>query len=253
MNGHGQVVNPYVGEAVAARYARARPQLHDQVLALAGKRLPAPERAIDVGCGTGSSTEPLTSFARVVVGVDASEEMLAARPGGGRAHYVRAVAERLPFRDHAFDLATVASAIHWFDPEALDEIGRVLELSASLVVYDIRFRAEMLGEATFSTWMSKECGPRYGSVTKNTFSAADFARIGLDPAWEADLQLDAPLTLDALVAYLMTHSERIAAVREGLETEEEQEAFFAAALRRFFSDAEDRQLGFRVVVRAFSR
>jgi SAM-dependent methyltransferase len=253
MSGHAQVVNPYVGEAVAARYAWARPQLHDQVLALVGKRLPAPERAIDVGCGTGSSTEPLTSFARVVVGVDASEEMLAARPGGGRAHYVRAVAERLPFRDHAFDLATVASAIHWFDPEALHEIGRVLETSASLVVYDIRFRAEMLGEAAFSMWMSDECGPRYGAVTKNTFSGADFARIGLDLAWEADLGLDVPMTLDALVAYLMTHSERIVAIREGLETEAEQEAFFLDALRPFFSDADERQLGFRVGVGVFSR
>ena len=61
------------------------------------------------------------------------------------------------------------------------------------------------------------------------------------------------MTLDALVAYLMTHSERIVAVREGLETEEEQEAFFADALRRFFAHTEDRQLGFRLVVRAFSR
>jgi len=111
------VVNPFVDEVVAQRYAEARPRLHDHVVALLTERIPAPDRALDMGCGTGLSTKPLTSFARVVVGVDVSEEMLTARAGHVDAHFVRARAERLPFREDAFDLATAASAIRWFGSE----------------------------------------------------------------------------------------------------------------------------------------
>ena len=34
-------------------------------------------------------------------------------------HYVRAGAKRLPFRDATFELATIASAIHWLDADAI--------------------------------------------------------------------------------------------------------------------------------------
>jgi ubiquinone/menaquinone biosynthesis C-methylase UbiE len=111
--------NPFVDQDVATRYAEAHPRLHDHVVALLADRIPAPDRALDMGCGTGLSTKPLTSFARVVVGVDMSEEMLTARAGDGGARFVGARAERLPFRDDAFDLATAASAIRWFDLETL--------------------------------------------------------------------------------------------------------------------------------------
>jgi SAM-dependent methyltransferase len=247
------VVNPFVGEVVAARYAEARPRLHDHVVALLAERLPAPDRALDIGCGTGLSTKPLTSFARVVVGVDVSEEMLTARAGDGDAHFVRARAERLPFRDDAFDLATVASAIRWFGSEAIGEIGRILKPKAWLVVYDVRFRSEMVGGEVFAQWMKDECAPRYPPVPKNEFTSTSVACIGFGPTWEADLRFDVPMTRHALVAYLMTHSERMAAVREGRETEAQQEAYLTEALGRFFPDAEPRLLGFGIPIEVFSR
>jgi hypothetical protein len=51
----------------------------------------------------------------------------------------------------------------------------------------------------------------------------------------------------------MTHSERIAAIREGRETEGQQEAYLTGALRRFFPDAEPRLLGFGIPIEVFSR
>ena len=56
------------------------------------------------------------------------------------------------------------------------------------------------------------------------------------------------MTLEALVAYLMTHSERIAAVRERRETEAQQEEYLTEALRPFFVAVERRQLGFFIRV-----
>lgn len=238
------VVNPFIGRIVATRYAQARPGLHHHVVALLAQSLPRPHHVIDVGCGTGLSTEPLTSFARVVVGVDVSEEMLRARVRGGRAHYVGARAEQLPFREETFELATTASAVHWFGPEAMGEIGRVLRPSAWLVVYDEKFRAEMLGAGAFAVWMRDECGPRYGSVSRNELTPENVASIGFAPDWEEELRFDVPMTLEALVAYLMTHSERIAAVRERRETEAQQEEYLTEALRPFFAAVEPE--GFRI-------
>jgi SAM-dependent methyltransferase len=247
------VVNPFVGSSVARRYAEVRPGLHDRVVALLAERLPIPERALDLGCGTGLSTRPLASFARVVVGVDVADEMLRARGSDTAAWYVRAQAERLPFRDGVFDLTTIASAIHWFAPEAIGEIGRVLRSTAWLVVYDVWFRAQMVGVDAFGEWMRGELPGRYPSVPKNEFTQASLTPIGLVAAWEEDLEFDVPMTLDGLVAYLMTHSERIAAVTEGRETEAEQRAFLDEGIGRFFSDTHERQVGFGVRVETFTR
>jgi ubiquinone/menaquinone biosynthesis C-methylase UbiE len=247
------VVNPFVEQVVAERYAEARPRLHGHVVALLVERVPAPDRALDMGCGPGLSTKPLTSFARVVVGVDVSKEMLTARADDGDAHFVRARAERLPFRDDAFDLATAASAIRWFGSETIDEIGRVLKSNAWLMVYDVRFCSEMVGEEAFAQWMEDECAPRYPVVPKHEFTSTSVASIGFVPTWEADLRFDLPMTQNMLVAYLMTHSERIAAVHEGRETEAQQEAYLTEAVRRFFPDAKPRLLGFGIPIEVFSR
>jgi SAM-dependent methyltransferase len=247
------VVNPFVDQVVAQRYAEARPRLHDHVVALLAERIPAPDRALDLGCGTGLSTKPLISWARVVVGVDVSEEMLTARAGEDDAHYVRARTERLPFPKDAFDLATAASAIRWFGSETIGEIGRVLKSNAWLVVYDVRFRSEMVGEEAFAQWMEDDCAPRYPVVPKHEFKSTSVASIGFAPTWEADLRFDVPMTQNMLVAYLMTHSERIAAVHEGRETTDQQEAYLTEALGRFFPDAEPRPLGFTIPVQVFSR
>lgn len=246
------VVNPFLGLSVARRYAEVRPGLHDRVVQLLAERLPTPGRALDLGCGTGLSTRPLLPFARAVVGVDVSEEMLRARGPDDGAWYVRAQAERLPFRDGAFDLMTIASAIHWFAPEAIGEIDRVLGATAWLVVYDVWFRAEMVGVDAFSEWM-RGLSQRYPSVQKHEFTQVSLAPIGFGPAWEEDLEFDVPMTLDALVAYLMTHSERIAAVTEGWESDEEQRAYLARGVRGFFSDVVEREVGFGIRVEAFTR
>lgn len=248
-----RVVNPFVGDVVATRYAQARPQLHHHVVALLAERVPTPDLAIDVGCGTGLSTEPLAKFARLVVGVDASIDMLRRRQVDGRALYVAAPAERLPFRDAAFDLATMASTIHWLGPNAIGEVGRVLRQPAWLVVYDVWFRAEMVGTDAFAQWMRDECGPRYPPVPKNEFTPMSVAIVGFAPAWEEELRFEVPMTINALAAYLMTHSERIAAVREGRETEAEQQAYLVEGLRPFYWATERRQLAFGIWVKAFSR
>jgi ubiquinone/menaquinone biosynthesis C-methylase UbiE len=242
-----------VGTAVAARYASARPALHDRAVALIRRWVPPPDRALDVGCGTGLSTRALADLAEQVVGVDVSEEMLHARESDSRPSYVRATAERLPFADATFDLATIASAIHWFDRDAAREVARVLRPSASLVVYDVWFPAQMVGVEEFHTWTSTEMGTRYRSVPKNEFHAADLPAFGFNHAWREDIEVPVQMSHVGLVDYLMTHSERIAAVAAGQETEDEQRDFLARGSASFFDGKDAREMTFGIWVEAFDR
>jgi SAM-dependent methyltransferase len=99
------------------------------------------DRALDVGCGPGNYTRDLASASESgpVVGIDASEAMVAAaakRGGAANLTYFRADAAALPFRDGAFDAACSVGVIHMVEePEAaIGEMTRVLAPGGRLVI-----------------------------------------------------------------------------------------------------------------------
>jgi ubiquinone/menaquinone biosynthesis C-methylase UbiE len=247
-----RVENPFRGSAVAARYAAARPDLHRLAIELLAGRLPKPDHALDLGAGTGLSTRALLDFAETVVGIDTSEEMLR-RCSESRGYYVLAAAELLPFRDDVFDLATIASALHWFGPEALGEVLRVLRSGGSLVVYDVWFPAEMRGVPEFHEWATGEGLSRYVAAPRYGHDRATLHAAGFKHLWDADLRREVEMTETELVEYLMTHSERIAAVRYGLETEAEQGSTLSEGIAPFFAGAATRGLAFGIDLDVFQK
>jgi len=82
-------------------------------------------KLLDVGCGSGLTTRCWECERR---GIDPSEKLLekarAADPEGG---YVLAQAEKIPFKDHSFDIVVSITAIQNFDDieAGLKEIKRV--------------------------------------------------------------------------------------------------------------------------------
>jgi trans-aconitate methyltransferase len=69
------------------------------------------ERILDIGCGEGSLTEKIAAAGAAVVGIDLSEQMIAAaRARGLDARLMDA--EKLSFR-HEFDAAFSNAALHW--------------------------------------------------------------------------------------------------------------------------------------------
>jgi SAM-dependent methyltransferase len=243
---------PVVTEEVAERYARARPDLHGRVLSEISPALPAAERVLDLGAGTGLSTIAAASLGAPTVGADASFAMVS-RAVTSDAALVAARAERLPFGDATFDLVTVASAIHWFEPSALDELARITAADASLVVYDVWFRGEIVGEPGFGAWMRSDVSARYPRVAKREFGRRDLERAGFTPRTTFDLSFEVRMDLEAVVDYLMTHSERIAAIDRGRETTSEQASFLQDGIRPFFANGVERDLRFGADVEIFGR
>lgn len=247
------VQNPFRGQSVAARYASSRPPLHEHVAQQILARQPRVHRAIDLACGTGLSTTPLLKVADHVVGVDLSPEMLRLAPRSDHVSYALAAAELAPFENQAFDLATVSSGIHWFALDALRELHRIVREEGTLVVYDVWFPDEMVDEPGFSEWVSGACVPRYPYVAKKHENIDALSELGFSQTWDMEERYEVPLSLRSLVQYLMTHSERIAAVQEGHETEAEQEAFLADGVRPWFRRDDERLVIFGIWAKAFRR
>lgn len=76
------------------------------------------ERILDIGCGDGALTEKLVALGAQVIGVDSSEEMIAAARQRGLDARI-ADARALPFKNE-FDAVFSSAVLHWIkdDPDA---------------------------------------------------------------------------------------------------------------------------------------
>jgi demethylmenaquinone methyltransferase/2-methoxy-6-polyprenyl-1,4-benzoquinol methylase len=98
------------------------------------------DQVLDVGCGTGFATEGLLQYTDNVHGLDQSDGQLSkafAKFGrDGDVRFYRGDAERLPFRDDAFDrLWSSGSIEYWPDPvAALREFRRVTKPGGTVLV-----------------------------------------------------------------------------------------------------------------------
>ncbi|HXM54249.1 MAG TPA: methyltransferase domain-containing protein [Candidatus Dormibacteraeota bacterium] len=126
---------------IARSYRRGQARrLHTDLLrALA--RPAAHERVLDVATGTGAVARAFAGSVRLVVGVDATDEMLReaqASAGVPDVALVEADAQDLPFADGQFDLVTCVRALHHMSrPLAcLAEVRRVLDDGGRLLVVD---------------------------------------------------------------------------------------------------------------------
>jgi ubiquinone/menaquinone biosynthesis C-methylase UbiE len=93
------VVNHFVHQSAAARYAAARPFFHPIVVEHLVNKTGCAQfaRALDVACGTGQSSVALASICDSVDAIDISPEMLQHAQEADRIRYQTAPAEALPF------------------------------------------------------------------------------------------------------------------------------------------------------------
>ena len=121
--------------AMAQEYERGRPGWPADAIAALLERFGA-RTVLDLAAGTGKLTELLAARAEEVVAVepvDGMRAVLAARLPGVRA--LAGSAEAIPLPDASVDIAFVAEAFHWFDPEpAASELARVVRPGGAVVV-----------------------------------------------------------------------------------------------------------------------
>ena len=215
----------YFGYQTAAeRYARSRPFFHvlvmDKIKEIVPLAFPV-ANALDVGCGTGQSTVALRTIADSVIGVDASPEMLSVAAPGDNIRYLPAPAEQIPLPNAVFDLITVSLAFHWFDrPRFFSEAYRLLRDNGWLVIYNNAFRGEMQETPAFGSWLTDTFLKRYPTPARNNVPVTDSeaAEAGFAFAHRENYENSVVFTPEALVAYLMTQSNVIAAVEQGSES-----------------------------------
>lgn len=119
------------------------PALGEAALALLDPR--PGEMILDLGCGDGALTEKIVAAGAVVIGIDSSEEMVAAARARGIDAFT-GDAEALDTRFGQFDAVFSNAALHWMlDPDAVaSNVFAVLKPGG-------RFAGEMGGEGNIST------------------------------------------------------------------------------------------------------
>jgi SAM-dependent methyltransferase len=184
-----------------------------------GLGVPLPS-VLDVGCGAGLSTRPLTGLARRPVGLDPVLAMV--RRGASvapEAAFLVGRAEALPVRSRSMSLVTAAGSLNWVDlGRFLPEAARVLVPGGFLVVYDFFQGNAFRGSAALGSWFAafsrrhplpsgsgREIGPALLASEGGPFRLEG----------HEELEVDVPFTLDSYVAYLMSELNVSAAVEAG--------------------------------------
>jgi SAM-dependent methyltransferase len=126
---------------------------------------------VDVGCGEGYLTLEAARFARSVIGIDRSDEVLeraralATRRRVTNVQWRKGDLARLPLTDASVDLALLSQALHHsMDPEeVIGEATRVLRPGGQILILDLREHAE--------SWVRDRLGDTHLGFSERTLTA----------------------------------------------------------------------------------
>lgn len=146
---------------IAERYEASRPgypaYVIEFVAATADLRTGA--AALEIGCGTGQLTEPLSGLRIRLTAIDIGPSLVAAarrRVGDAGVSFEVTSFEDLAAGDASFDLVISGAAFHWIDPEvAFSKAARLLRPGGWLVLLGTEEHyAAPIGPALEALWIS---------------------------------------------------------------------------------------------------
>ncbi|CAL4071310.1 unnamed protein product, partial [Meganyctiphanes norvegica] len=108
--------------------------------------------AVDVGCGSGQSTQILSPSFKSVFGLDISKSQIDEANKMEtlkNIQYKVSGAEQLSFADSSVTVVTAGQAAHWFDlPKFYKEVERILVPGGILAMYGYIFPKPQYGDKT---------------------------------------------------------------------------------------------------------
>ena len=142
------MVKYYENKKLAEHYVKYRPKLNVEVAEclmsfykthqLGDNSGNLPRIMVDVGCGSGQSTNIFHSYFDEIIGIDVSKEQLnQARKQNmyKNIQYLEGNAENLPLASRSVDFLASTMAAHWFNlPQFFKEAERVLKPSGCLAI-----------------------------------------------------------------------------------------------------------------------
>lgn len=236
------MVNYFSTRTAAERYKNGRPDYHIQTIKRIKDFLNISQKfelSVDIACGTGLSTLPLTNISEKVIGIDLSTEMLSFAEKHPDIEYKVGSAEGIDLPDSSVDLITVASGIHWFDIEKFfSEAKRVLINQGYLIVYENFYMGKMLNQPEFLNWYQKIYLQKFKTPKRNNFDWNNefLEKSGFKLLETETYENSISFNKKQLINYLTTQSNVINAVENGEEKIEDIEKWFEQELFSFYHD-----------------
>ena len=208
---------------IAKRYAKYRPQVHDDIIETVARELNWSDKvatAVDYACGTGHSTVPLLKLADKVSGCDVSAEMLTeAKQFYPEIEFKLIEDDVLPFADGSVNLLSVGFAFHWLEqPTFLGEVARVLAKEGLFVIYNMIFPGVMESNEQYHDWHHHSYIAKYATPKRNRTPLRELLNegdYGLEVEQAVLLSLPQRLSALELRNYLTTQSNISVAVEAG--------------------------------------
>ena len=124
----------------ADTYDEGRPKLPSKAIELLKIYLDNDiETIVDIGCGTGLSTEACTQFANNVIGVEPAIDMLnkAKTKENDKMRFIQGYGYKTGLEDECADIVICSQAFHWMEPEpTIKEVYRILKKGGIFAVID---------------------------------------------------------------------------------------------------------------------
>ena len=127
----------------ANTYDEGRPKLPEKSIEILKKYIKNDiDLIVDIGCGTGNSTEICTQFAKNVIGIEPSEDMLnkAKTKENDKLSFKKGFGDNTGLESNSADIVICSQAFHWMNPTStIEEVCRILKKGGIFAVIDADF------------------------------------------------------------------------------------------------------------------
>jgi len=120
-----------------------------------------PACVVDIGCGTGLSTQAWKNNADLVIGIEPSPDMIsvARKKPLANVKFIQAFSDQTTLESHMADVVICSQSFHWMEPKAtLKEINRILKSGGifATIDYDWPPISSWEAEKAYSDLINKE-------------------------------------------------------------------------------------------------